>query len=75
MTVKQYNSLFRWSFRCLKYFVLALAGLVLAVVISLSFGGANIVVMLLPSIGDWVVRLGILVLFLVGIAILVESLR
>ena len=75
MTTNQYNPLFRLASKCLKYFLLALIGFAIACALSMMLGGSSIVITLLPLVGDWVVRLGIILLFFMGTAIVIESWR
>jgi len=70
-----HNMLLKLVTKGLKYFLLVLVGFAIAYVISIILGGTQIVSPLLPSLGDWVVRLGTILLCLIGIAIIVESWR
>lgn len=75
MITKQDSRLMRLVFRFLKYFLLMLFGFALTYVVSVSFGASQIAAMLLATVGDWCLRLGILVLCLMAIAIILESVR
>lgn len=70
-----HNPLLKLVFKGFKYFLLALVGFAIAYVISIILGGTQIVNPLLPLLGDWVLRLGIILLCLMVTAIIVESLR
>ncbi|MBW4591653.1 MAG: hypothetical protein KME46_01680 [Brasilonema angustatum HA4187-MV1] len=75
MITKQDSRLMRLVSRFLKYFLLMLFGFAVVYLVSVSFGASQIVAMLLPIVGDWCLRLGILVLCLMAIAIILESVR
>lgn len=70
-----HNLLLKLGSQGLKYFLLALVGFAIAYVISTILGGAYIVTQLLFLAGDWLLRLGILLLCLILTAIILESLR
>lgn len=73
--VKQHGALSRLASKLLKYFLLTMLGFALAYVISISFGALSIAATLLPIVGGWFIRLGILLLCLMASAIILESLR
>jgi len=75
MITKQDSRLMRIVFRFLKYFLLILVGFAIAYLISASFGALHIAAPLLPILGDWFLRLGILLLCLMATAIIFESIR
>ncbi|MBR8837879.1 MAG: hypothetical protein DSM106950_28710 [Stigonema ocellatum SAG 48.90 = DSM 106950] len=75
MTKNHHSPLFRLASGFLKYFLLALVGLAIAWVLSMTFGGSYFVVMLLPLVEDWILRLAIILLCLMVTAIIFESLR
>ena len=70
-----HNPLLKLVFKGFKYFLLALVGFAIAYVISIILGGTQIVNPLLPLLGDWVLRLGIILFCVMVTAIIVESLR
>ncbi|MEH1780135.1 hypothetical protein [Nostoc sp.] len=68
------NLLFKWFFTGLKYFLLALLGLGIALVVSHTFGANTIVGMLLSaSLRLWVARIAIFLICLFAIAMIFES--
>lgn len=68
------NLLFNWFCQGLKYFLLALLGVVLAFVVSHAFGAEMIVGMLLSaSLWVWVARIAISLVCLFAIAMITES--
>lgn len=70
----QDSRLFKLACRFLKYFLLALFGLAIAYVVSITFGVVNIAV-ILPLVFDWVGRLGLILFCLIAITVIFESLR
>ncbi|MGH8000516.1 MAG: hypothetical protein ACREPR_14080 [Brasilonema sp.] len=75
MITKQDSRLMRLVSRFLKYFLLMLFGFALAYVISISFNVLPIAAPVLLIVGDWLWRLGILLLCLMAVAIIFESIR
>ena len=75
MTTNHYSRLFKFTVKFLKYFLLAIFGFAIAYVLSISFGGLNIVAVLLPFAGDWFGKLGIILFCLMTTSIIFESLR
>ena len=75
MTNNQHSLFLRLGCKFLKYFLLALVGFAIAYVISIILGGTQIVNPLLPLLGDWVLRLAIILFCFMVTAIIVESLR
>ncbi|MBW4635601.1 MAG: hypothetical protein KME30_28080 [Iphinoe sp. HA4291-MV1] len=75
MMTKQDSRLMRLVFRFLKYFLLMLFGFALVYVMSVSLGVLHIVATLLAIVGDWLWRIGILLLCLMAIAMILESTR
>ncbi len=75
MKIHNNSHLFMLTSKLLKYFLLALFGLAITYVLSLSFGTLNIAATLLPLVVHWVIRLGISLLCLMAVVIIVESLR
>ncbi len=75
MTENEHNLLLRVVFKSLKYFLLALIGFGFVSLVSMTFGGIQIMNPLLPFVGGLVLRLGIILLCLIATAIIVESLR
>lgn len=68
------NLLFKWFCQGLKYFLLALLGLVVAYVLSQVFGAVSVVGMLLSeSLRIWVARIAIFLVCLFAIAMIFES--
>ncbi|WP_414588040.1 hypothetical protein [Scytonema sp. PCC 10023] len=74
MNRNQGSRLFRLASRLLKYFLLALFGLAIAYVVSITFGVVNIA-LILPLVFDWVGRLGLILFCLIAITVIFESLR
>jgi hypothetical protein len=75
MITKQDSRLMRLVSRLLKYFLLMLFGFALAYVMSVGLGVLPIAAPVLVVVGDWLCRLGILLLCLIAIAIILESVR
>ncbi|MEH2423877.1 MAG: hypothetical protein V7K48_24125 [Nostoc sp.] len=68
------NLLFKWFCQGLKYFLLTLLGLAIALVLSHVFGAVSIVGMLLStSLWIWFVRIAVSLFCLFAIAMIVES--
>jgi hypothetical protein len=62
-------------FKGLKYFLLGLVGFAIAYVISASLGVSTISTQILLLLTNFVFPLGVILLGLMGIAIILESLR
>ncbi|MBO3459078.1 hypothetical protein G7B40_012055 [Aetokthonos hydrillicola Thurmond2011] len=74
--VREGNSLLlKFVFKGLKYFLLALVGFAIAYVISSSLGVPSISTQILSLLTNWVFPIGVILLGLIGIAIILESLR
>ena len=74
--LREDNSLLlRFVAKGLKYFLLALVGFAIAYVISASLGRSDITTKILSLLTDWLSPLGIILLCLIGIAIILESVR
>ncbi|MEH2122475.1 hypothetical protein [Nostoc sp.] len=68
------NLLFKWFCQGLKYFLLTLLGLAIALVLSQVFGAISIVGMLLStSLWIWFVRIVVSLFCLFAIAMIIES--
>ncbi|MEH2334444.1 hypothetical protein [Nostoc sp.] len=68
------NVLFKWFCQGLKYFLLTLLGLAIALVLSHVFGAVSIVGMLLStSLWIWFVRIAVSLFCLFAIAMIIES--
>ncbi|WP_298913361.1 hypothetical protein [uncultured Nostoc sp.] len=68
------NVLFKWFCQGLKYFLLTLLGLVIALVLSQVFGAISIVGMLLStSLWIWFVKIAVSLFCLFAIAMIIES--
>ncbi len=61
--------------KLIKSFFLAILAFVIAYVLSMSFGALDIFVMLLPFVGNWFYKLGMILLCLITITVILESLR
>ncbi|BAY13558.1 hypothetical protein [Calothrix sp. NIES-2098] len=72
-TQENNNFLFRLASRILKYLLLFISGLAIALVMSTSFGASHLIMMLLPLIGQWLGRLALILLGLFAAAMIVES--
>lgn len=72
-TQHENNFLFRIATKFLKYFLLFASGLAIACVMSMSFGGSKLVMMLLPLVTEWLGRLALILLCLFAAAIITES--
>ena len=57
------------SSKLLKYFLLSIFGLVITHILSMAFGTLHIVALILPLRFDWFCRLGIILLFLLLMAV------
>ncbi|NJR75665.1 MAG: hypothetical protein HC773_22700 [Scytonema sp. CRU_2_7] len=55
--------------------MIVIFGFAIAYIMSLCFGILHIAVMLLPLVGSWFWRVGVLLLCLLAMAVIVESLR
>ena len=72
----EYNPLLKLACKALKYFLLTLLGFAIAYVVSTVFGAVPVVRMLLfPTLWQWFVRIAVFLLFLLAVAIIVESSR
>ncbi|MBW4633509.1 MAG: hypothetical protein KME30_16915 [Iphinoe sp. HA4291-MV1] len=69
------SHLLKWTFLCLKYFLIVIFGFAIAYMMSISFGVLHLAAMLLPLVGSWFWRVGILLLCLLALAVILESLR
>ncbi|MDF5737402.1 MULTISPECIES: hypothetical protein [unclassified Nostoc] len=68
------NVLFKWFCQGLKYFLLTLLGLAIALVLSQVFGAISIVGMLLStSLWIWFVKIAVSLFCLFAIAMIIES--
>ncbi|WP_373529578.1 hypothetical protein [Nostoc sp.] len=68
------NMLLNWTGKGLKYFLLTLLGLAIALVLSHVFGAVSIVAMLLSvSIWIWFARIAVSLFCLFAIAMIIES--
>lgn len=68
------NVLFKWFCQGLKYFLLTLLGLAIALVLSQVFGAMSIVGMLLStSLWIWFVKIAVSLFCLFAIAMIIES--
>lgn len=72
-TQDENNFLFRLATRFLKYFLLFASGLAIACMMSMSFGGTKLAMMLLPLVIEWLGRLALILVGLFGAAIIIES--
>ncbi|NJM71651.1 MAG: hypothetical protein HC862_16385 [Scytonema sp. RU_4_4] len=75
ITTDDHSRFFRYASKCLKYFLIVIFGFAIAYIMSLCFGILHIAVMLLPLVGSWFWRVGVLLLCLLAMAVIVESLR
>ncbi len=75
MTTNQYSPLFKLTVKFLKYFLLAIFAFVITCILSMSFGALDFVAALLPFIGNWFYKLGVILLCLMTITVILESLR
>ncbi|MBW4430307.1 MAG: hypothetical protein KME28_00660 [Pelatocladus maniniholoensis HA4357-MV3] len=72
----EYNLLFKFAVKGLKYFVLALVGFAIAYVISTVLNAVPIVQMLLsPSLWQWMMRIAVFIFCMFAIAIILDSWR
>jgi CBS domain containing-hemolysin-like protein len=74
-TDRQYNWLFRLSFKVLKYASLALVGLTVASVLSAAFGAVALVEAFMMLLLPWIARVAIVIFFMVSSGAIAESLR
>jgi ABC-type Na+ efflux pump permease subunit len=70
-----YSPLFRLACRLLKYFLLALFTFALVCILSSVFGAFEIVSRLIWALGEWLVRVFLLILGVLAAAIVCESVR
>ena len=75
MRQKYYSRLFKCACQLIKYFMLALLGIVIAYLISLTFGAFPIAEMLASIVSQWFSRFAILVICFVFIVVVFESCR
>ena len=75
MNMNQYSPLFRIVLKFFKYFLLAMFGFFVAYILSVSLGVSHIIAASLPLVLIWCFRLGIILLFLLLMAVVLESLR
>ncbi|WP_017314546.1 hypothetical protein [Mastigocladopsis repens] len=75
MKPQQDSRLLRLVSRFLKYFLLALFGLAIAYIASMSFGAVHFAFTLLPFVFTWVWRLGLILFCLIAITVIFESFR
>lgn len=75
MNNDRHSRLFNLASRFLKYFFLFLFGFAIAYVLSLTFGAANIAILLLRFVIASVWRLGLLLFCLIATTVILESLR
>ncbi|WP_414590474.1 hypothetical protein [Anabaena sp. CCY 9614] len=75
MNPNKYSNLLKLAGKFLKYFLLAIFGVAIAYILSMSFGAVNMMISLLPLLGHVFSRLGILLLCFMTTTIIVESLR
>lgn len=74
-TTNDHSRLLKLALSCLKYFLIVIFGFAIAYVMSMSFGILHIAAILLPLVGSWFWRVGILLLCLLAIGVISESLR
>lgn len=66
--------LFNWACKGLKYFLLILLGLAIALIVSHAFGAVSLVGLLLSaSIWLWLLRIAVFLFSLFAIAMMIES--
>ncbi|MDF5725827.1 MAG: hypothetical protein PUP91_36355 [Rhizonema sp. PD37] len=75
MTTNQYSRLFKMTAKFLKYFLLTIFAFAIAYILSIGFRAMNIIIVLLPFVGNWFSKLGIILLCLITITVILESLR
>ncbi|BAY47853.1 hypothetical protein SAMD00079811_54720 [Scytonema sp. HK-05] len=74
-TTNDRSRLLKLASKCLKYFLIVIFGFAIAYIMSMSFGILHIAAMLLPLVGSWFLRVGILLLCLLAVAVISESVR
>lgn len=75
MNINQYSSLFRLVLKFFKYFLLALFGFCITYILSVGLGVSQMITTIIPLLLTWFLQLGIILLSLLGIAVVLESLR
>jgi purine-cytosine permease-like protein len=75
ITTDDHSRLLKLALSCLKYFLIVIFGFAIAYIMSMSFGILHIAAMLLPLVGSWFLRVGILLLCLLAVAVISESVR
>jgi hypothetical protein len=75
MEANHHSPFFKLSSKILKYFLLTLFGFSSACMLSVVFGMSFLAVAMITAFGQWLLRLGIVVLIMMGAAIVFESVR
>ncbi len=75
MTTNEHSPLFKLAAKFLKYFLLAFLGFAIAYVLSIGLGASNFAAALLPFVGSWFGKLGIVLLCFMAIVMIIESWR
>ncbi|AKG24400.1 hypothetical protein IJ00_02910 [Calothrix sp. 336/3] len=70
-----YSRLFQLTVRFFKYLLLAIFGLTIAYILSMSFGVFSLFAALLPFLGDLFGKLTVILLCLITVTVILESLR
>jgi ABC-type multidrug transport system permease subunit len=75
MSKNQNTRLFEIVSKCLKYFLLALAGFAIAYVLAISFGAVQMTLIVVPFVIPIFLRLGLILLCLIATTVVLESIQ
>lgn len=70
-----HGPLFRLSVQLFKYYLLFLFSFTVACLVSWIFGAIHFVNLLTAAVGEWLIRVALLLVCMMGISIVVESLN
>ncbi|HEY9753025.1 MAG TPA: hypothetical protein V6C46_08735 [Coleofasciculaceae cyanobacterium] len=70
-----HGPLFRFSVQLFKYYLLFLFSFTVACLVSWIFGAIQLVNLLTAAVGEWLIRVALLLVCMMGISIVVESLN
>jgi hypothetical protein len=71
----RYGSLFRWSYKAFKYYLLGLVSWLTLYGIAVTFEADHLIELLILFFSKWLMRLAAVLLSLMIIGVFVESLR
>jgi hypothetical protein len=70
-----HGPLFRFSVQLFKYYLLFLFSFTVTCLVSWIFGATDLVNLLTSSVGEWLIRVALFLVCMMGISIVVESLN